>query len=155
MQTSIIKHSETISVGRIDAEFFHPDYMKIISKIQHVNPTYLADIIINFIHPMEIKRNYVEYENGIQFLRAQNIRPMMLEGDNNAVYISREDSIKLSNNNIFYNDILMTRTGANFGQCCIYLENVPLIGSSHTMILRTTQKQSYIMIFLIQDMVEN
>lgn len=44
MQTSIIKHSETVSAGRIDAEFFHPDIRKNYSLIQQLNYTTLEKI---------------------------------------------------------------------------------------------------------------
>ena len=85
--------------------------------------------------PKEISRKYVD--DGIAFLRAQNVRPMSVDLDSNAVFISAEDAYELQNNALNRKDILLTRTGANFGQCAIYLEDRQAIASSHTFIIRS------------------
>ena len=41
----------------------------------------------------------------------------------------------LQTNTIRNGDILVTRTGANFGQCAIFLEKIEAIASSHTFLI--------------------
>ena len=86
------------------------------------------------IHPQEIKRQYVE-KDGIWFLRAQNVRPMRIDLTNQ-VLISRGDAATLSQNEIKADDVLITRTGANRGECAIYDRKERAISSSHTFIVR-------------------
>jgi restriction endonuclease S subunit len=98
----------------------------------------LRDFGVKIYHPNEIKRNYVDY-GGIIFLRAQNVRPFEIDLESSKVYISDEDAKKLNRNQIKYEDVLITRTGANFGQCAIYLYKEKTIASSHTFIVRTQE----------------
>ena len=95
----------------------------------------LIDFQVKIRHPKEIKRNYVD--DGILFLRAQNVRPLSIDLTSNPVYISEEDAERLQENTIHNKDILITRTGANAGQCAIYLENRDAISSSHTFIVKS------------------
>ncbi len=76
-------------------------------------------------------------DDGILFLRAQNVRPLSIDLTSNPVYISEEDAERLQENTIHNKDILITRTGANAGQCAIYLENRDAISSSHTFIVKS------------------
>jgi len=149
MQTSIIKHSETISIGRLDAEFFHPEYISIINNIYNQNYSLLKNLCSSLIHPNEIVRAYSD-SNDVRFLRAQNIRPMMLEFDNSPVYICKEQAEKLPRNKLQYKDILITRSGANFGQCGIYTGNDYILTSSEGLLLRTNNPliSCYLMTFL-------
>ena len=87
-----------------------------------------------------IKRNLCirhPKDNGVLFLRAQNVRPLSIDLTSNPVYISEEDAERLQDNTIHYKDILITRSGANAGQCAIYLEDRHAISSSHTFIVQS------------------
>lgn len=119
---------------RFDSEFFKKEYYDIIKKIKANSYLYLRDTQTQIIHPSEIKR---EYENGrVLFFRAQNLKPLKIDFSNQ-VYISDVDAKKLINNLIKKEDILITRTGANFGDTCIFVENINAIASSHVLLLRT------------------
>lgn len=120
---------------RFDAEFFHPDYLKIQHQLEKVSSHRLIDFQVKIRHPKEIKRNYVD--DGVLFLRAQNVRPLSIDLTSNPVYISAEDAERLQENTIHHKDILITRSGANAGQCAIYLENNDAISSSHTFIVKS------------------
>ncbi len=138
MQYSIVNYevikSESHSL-RIDADFFHPYYLDILKKLKDKPFKKLADFKIKIQHPKEIKRKYSE--KGVMFLRAQNVRPLRIDITNNTVYISEKDANILKNNLINEKDILLTRTGANFGQCAIFLEKRKAIASSHTFIIKS------------------
>ena len=120
---------------RLDAAFFHPDYLKIQRQLEKVSSHKLIDFQVKIRHPKEIKRNYVD--DGVLFLRAQNVRPLSIDLTSNPVYISEEDAECLQENTIHHKDILITRSGANAGQCAIYLENNDAISSSHTFIVKS------------------
>ena len=120
---------------RLDAEFFHPDYLKIQRQLEEISSHRLIDFQVEIKHPKEIQRNYVD--DSILFLRAQNVRPLSIDLTSNPVYISEEDAGRLQENTIHHKDILITRTGANAGQCAIYLENCDAISSSHTFIVKS------------------
>ena len=129
---SVVDSSHSL---RLDAEFFHPDYLEIQRQLEKIGSHKLIDFQVKIRHPKEIKRNYVD--SGILFLRAQNVRPLSIDLTSNPVYISEEDAERLKENTIHHKDILITRTGANAGQCAIYLENRDAISSSHTFILKS------------------
>ncbi len=129
---SIVDSSHSM---RLDAEFFHPDYLKIQRQLEKISSHRLIDFQVKIRHPKEIQRNYVD--DGVLFLRAQNVRPLSIDLTSNPVYISEEDAERLQENMIRHKDILITRSGANAGQCAIYLENSDAISSSHTFIVKS------------------
>ena len=138
MQYSIVDYQSIVDAShslRFDAEFFRPDYLQVQRRLEEIGSRKLIDFQVNIRHPKEIKRNYVD--NGVLFLRAQNVRPLSIDLTANPVYISEEDAERLKENTIHYKDILITRSGANAGQCAIYLENSYAISSSHTFILKS------------------
>ena len=138
MQYSVVDYQSIVDAShslRFDAEFFRPDYLQVQRRLEEIGSRKLIDFQVNIRHPKEIKRNYVD--NGVPFLRAQNVRPLSIDLTANPVYISEEDAERLKENMIQYKDILITRSGANAGQCAIYLENSYAISSSHTFILKS------------------
>lgn len=138
MQYSVIDYQSIVDAShslRLDAEFFRPDYLQIQNRLEEIGSRKLIDFQVNIRHPKEIQRNYVD--NGILFLRAQNVRPLSIDLTSNPVYISEEDAERLKENTIHYKDILITRSGANAGQCTIYLEDSHAISSSHTFIVQS------------------
>ena len=120
---------------RLDAEFFRPDYLKIQHQLEEIGSHKLIDFQVKIRHPKEIKRNYVD--DGVLLLRGQNVRPLSIDLTSNPVYISEEDAERLKENTIRYKNILIMRSGANVGQCAIYLENNNSISMSDTLIIQS------------------
>ncbi|MCD6564364.1 MAG: hypothetical protein J7K53_00315 [Bacteroidales bacterium] len=138
MQTSIVNFCKVVNDSdcmRIDAEFFKKEYLIVDGLLRKKQYKNLKDFGIKIYHPNEIKRNYVD-SGGVLFFRAQNLRPLEISLESNKVYVSDDDARKLNKNKIEYTDVLITRTGANFGQCAVYLEKEKAIASSHTFIVR-------------------
>lgn len=130
---------------RFDAEFVKKEYLHIESKLKAKSFKTLSEVKIEVIHPTEIKRDFVD--DGIWFFRTQNLRPLKIENSND-VFISNEDVEKLSRNILKYADVLMTRTGANYGQTAIYNLDKKAIASSHVLIFRNNFfNQYYLAIF--------
>ena len=137
MQYSIVDYQSIVDAShslRFDAEFFLPHYLQIQRRLEEIGSRRLSDFQVNIRHPKEIRRNYVD--DGILFLRAQNVRPLSIDLTSNPVYISEEDAERLQDNTIHYKDILITRSGTA-GLCAIYLENKKAISSSHTFIVKS------------------
>lgn len=119
---------------RFDSEYQLKAHRSAIKKIQDFGAAQFKDDDPQIIHPHEIVREYVE-EGGIWFLRAQNVRPLQID-PRNRVMISKEDASELTRNVVKRGDVLITRTGANRGQCAFFDRDEPAIASSHTFIVR-------------------
>ena len=138
MQYSVVDYQSIVEAShslRLDAEFFRPDYLQIQNRLEEIGSRRLIDFQVNIRHPKEIKRNYVP--NGVLLLRGQNVRPLSIDLTANPVYISEEDAERLKENTIRYKNILIMRSGANVGQCAIYLESNPAISMSDTLIIQS------------------
>ena len=138
MQYSVVDYQSIVDAShslRLDAEFFRPDYLRVQRKLEKIGSRRLIDFQVNIRHPKEIQRNYVD--DGVLLLRGQNVRPLSIDLTSNPVYISEEDAERLKENTIHYKDILIMRSGANVGQCAIYLENSSAISMSDTLIIRS------------------
>ena len=132
---------------RFDAEFFHPDYLNIQHQLEKISSHRLIDFQVKIRHPKEIKRNYVD--DGVLLFRGQNVRPLSIDLTSNPVYISEEDAERLKENTIYYKNILIMRSGANVGQCAIYLENKNAVSMSDTLIIQSGNLNPFLLtIFL-------
>ena len=151
MQHSIIDYRTLLDSSysmRFDAEFFHNDYIAIQHQLEEIDSRKLIDFQVKIKHPKEIKRNYVD-NGGVLLLRGQNVRPLSIDLKSNPVYISEEDAERLKGNTIRYKDILIMRSGANVGQCAIYLENNDVISMSDTLIIQSGNLNPFLLtIFL-------
>lgn len=67
-----------------------------------------------------MKNRYVE--QGIPFLRSQNVRPLRFEPAG-LVFIDSVFHSSLRKSALVGNEILVTRSGANTGDCCVYPKN--------------------------------
>ena len=150
MQYSIVNYQSVVASShsmRLDAEFFHPDYLKIQHQLEEISSRKLIDLQVKIRHPIEIKRNYVD--DGVLLLRGQNVRPLSIDLTSNPVYISEEDAERLKENTIRYKNILIMRSGANVGQCAIYLEKNDAISMSDTLIIQSGNLNPFLLtIFL-------
>jgi hypothetical protein len=118
---------------RLDSEYQIKAHRLAIERVRAFGAKQLKDDHPAIIHPQEIIREYVE--EGTWFLRAQNVRPLKIDSTNQ-VLISSEDAAKLSRNEVRSGDVLVTRTGANRGQCAYFDRAETPIASSHTFIIR-------------------
>lgn len=112
---SIVKVSELEGPKRLDAEYYRPEYLR-FEKLLSSYPS-LRECVEKIIHPVEIKRIY---ENkGIQILLAQNIQRNFLDF---GVTAFMPESVKglISRNKLLANDVVMTRSGANYGDAATY-----------------------------------
>ena len=73
-------------------------------------------------HVGETSSFFTTKENGIPFIRSQNVRPGKLVLDD-IKYITREFHKKSKKSQLLAGDILIVRVGQNRGDCCVLPEN--------------------------------
>lgn len=144
---SKIKLTDINTYSRIDGDFYKPEYLDVRKKL--LNYKNLSHYISQIIHPGEFKRIYSD--EGISVLRAQNIRPMKVDFESNSVFVPKSIANNLTRNKLKYGDVLITRTGANFGQTAIYVDDTKnAIVTSHTFIVKTNENinSAYLALYL-------
>lgn len=134
---------------RIDSEYFKKEYLENEKLLLNLNSIQLKETDITIKHPAEIARNYIDSQKGVWFFRTQNLRPLFIDCERNQVFISNQDAQKLRKNIIEKDDILITRTGANCGDCAIYNLDKMTIASSHILIAKNSFfNQYFLAVFL-------
>lgn len=147
-EINLSSHLERNENFRLDAEFRTKESLRFETLLFNKGAKTFGECSPEILHPQEIQRNYVEKDEGVWFFRAQNIRPLQIR-ESNQVYIGLEDAVRLKRNRIQLGDVLMTRTGANAGDCALFKFREEAIGSSHTFIIRQkTYSQSFLAVFL-------
>ncbi len=119
---SIVQRSKMSDTFRLDAEFYRPEYLHFQKLTEPGTP--LSSIVHRIMHPIEITRVYTEA--GIRILLAQNIRPNYLDLSNEA-YMPTTTAQLIGRNRLAIGDVLMTRSGANFGDTACYLGDPAVI----------------------------
>lgn len=112
---STVDKSATSTIFRLDAEFYKPEYLQFEKAT--AGGVSLSDVVQRIMHPVEITRIYVD--RGIRILLAQNIRPNRLEMAY-AVYMPHTVQPVLAKNRLKRGDVVMTRSGANFGDTATF-----------------------------------
>jgi type I restriction enzyme, S subunit len=137
LEVSILQMSDWLNDNkflRLDSEYQLKPYRAAIEHVRTFGATQFKDDGPVIIHPHEIVRDYVE-DDGVWFLRAQNVRPLQIDA-RNQVLVSAQDAAKLKRNLIKKSDVLVTRTGANRGQCALFDRDETAVASSHTFLIR-------------------
>ncbi len=89
------------------------------------------EITVGHVGPM--KDRYVV--NGIRFLRSQNVRPLHFD-PSGLVYIPPDFHSQLSKSSLSGEEILVVRSGANTGDCCVFPRNLAPANCADLVITR-------------------
>jgi type I restriction enzyme S subunit len=132
LSISAIKVSELEGRKRLDAEYYQPHFLEMVKQFEHFKS--LTDYKPLILHPTEVKRVYEE--EGLQLLFTQNIRDNRLDfSHTDYLPFSVEEQIR--KNKLQPGDVVVTRTGANFGDAASYDGTPsPIYASSHCIIIR-------------------
>lgn len=132
---SVVKLSELEGAKRIDADYYQIEFKLIKKNLEKIAEP-LKDLISYIKHPAEIKRIY-ETE-GIPYILAENIsKNFWILQFTQERYISEQTAQQIPQNKLEEGDVLITRTGANFGDACVYLgDPKPAYASAHIIIIR-------------------
>jgi type I restriction enzyme, S subunit len=89
------------------------------------------EITVGHVGPM--KDRYVE--EGVTFLRSQNVKPLRFVTDG-LVRIPADFHVQLSKSELLGGEILVVRSGANTGDCCVFRRNLGAANCSDLVITR-------------------
>ena len=132
---SVVKLSELEGAKRIDADYYQPELDLIKKKLEKIGEP-LKNLISSIKHPTEIKRIYET--KGIPYILAENIsKNLWILQFIEKRFISYERALLIPQNKLKIGDVLVTRTGANYGDACVYLgDPEPAYASAHIIIIR-------------------
>lgn len=132
MSASTIKVSELEGRMRLDAEYYQPHYLDMVKRFGEFKS--LADYNPFILHPTEVKRVYEE--DGLQLLFTQNIRDNRLDFSHVA-FLPYSIEGQIQRNKLQPGDVVVTRTGANFGDAAPY-DGIPspIYASAHCIVIR-------------------
>lgn len=119
-------------VGRTDAEFYQPRFLKFDSLARNTGQR-LDSLFFEIIQPTEFVREYAPAGTGAQFWRAQNVRRGYVDTDN-VEFVDWAVFQQVHKSHVREGDVLITRTGANAGDCAVVPPGTQNIAvSSHTL----------------------
>jgi type I restriction enzyme M protein len=120
--------------GRIDPEFYNPEYKIPDSKIF----TKIRKITTQIIHPPEYPREFSD--DGFQLIRSQNVRPLGLTLHENPVFFSAEFLEKKKYSLAKKGDVLVVRSGVNAGDVAVVDNNYAnVIIGADTLLCRCSE----------------
>ena len=142
---STVDKSATSTTFRLDAEFYKPEYLQFEKATCNGDP--MVNVVQQIMHPVEITRVYAD--DGIRILLAQNIRPNRLEMAY-AVYMPQAVQPGLAKNRLKPGDVVMTRSGANFGDTASFFgESEDVYACADCLVIRPKDISSgYLSTFL-------
>ncbi len=98
---------------RVNSEYFCKEAMRAAALVTTCENLPVSAIVDGVQHPVELTREYDDH--GLLIMLAQNVRDNRIEfGD--AAYMSESRRPLLAPNRLNVGDVLMTRSGANYGQ---------------------------------------
>jgi len=127
-----VQLSNLPTVGRTDAEFYQPKFLK-FDDLARSTGQRLGNLFSEIIQPTEFIRQYAPAGTGAQFWRAQNVRRGYVDIDD-VECVDWATFQQVHKSHVREGDVLITRTGANAGDCAVVppgTQNVAV--SSHTL----------------------
>jgi type I restriction enzyme M protein len=130
---SIISAGDLTRQARWDSEAFTPEVLRLEGVLAGAPR---LDDLATVTHPAEIPRVYTTESSGVPFLLAANLRAVLPDFAQLA-RIPAAVANTLANNELSTEDVLVTRTGANYGVACVYLgESGAVYTSGEGLIVR-------------------
>jgi type I restriction enzyme S subunit len=118
---------------RIDAEFFNRQSLLAISQIRSRPHERLGNICARIQHPIEVKRDYED--EGLLTIMAKNVRSNRTDLSDPRFM---PDALRpiVTRNKLKAGDVLVTRTGANFGQVASWHHQIEAFACADILVLR-------------------
>lgn len=136
LEITVLPESEVFvenPTNRIDSEFLSKDAIASVDLIKRAANQYLKTLVSKIQHPAELTREYAE--SGLHVVLAQNVRDNLLSFPEKA-FMSLSVKAFLAPNRLKYDDVLMTRSGANFGQTACWKLNEEAYACADLLIFR-------------------
>lgn len=136
LDASILRVSEVADLNpgfRVDAEFFARPAMKALAGIRLAQHESLRNLCSRIQHPIEVVREYED--EGLLTVMAKNVRSNRVELSD-LRFMPAELRPVVSRNQLCRDDILITRTGANFGQSATWKHDHEAFVCADILVLR-------------------
>lgn len=131
---------------RFDAEFFSRAALDALAEIRRTAHERLGDLCTRIQHPIEVKRDYEE--TGLLTVMAKNVRSNRVELSD-VRFMPEDLRPTVDRNKLAYGDVLVTRTGANFGQVAPWKRHSEAFACADILIIRKpTLPSGYLSSFL-------
>lgn len=104
---------------RLDSEFFLKETLRTVQLIKKIPNEPICSIVTRVQHPRELERIYED--SGLHVVLAQNVRNNYFEFVEKACMPESVRAV-LATNLVNAGDMLMTRSGANYGQTAVWRE---------------------------------
>lgn len=133
---SIIQKSQLEGAHRIDAEYYQPDYLVYQKRLELLHAINLVDLTrkidVGFVSSMVSHF----HENGIMLLRTQNVKPFIVDIEDDLVFIDEEFHNKLKKSQIRAGQVLLARSGS-IGDAAIVPQDFPIANSADIILIET------------------
>jgi type I restriction enzyme, S subunit len=133
LEISVLNLSDLNDELRYESEFFRKPILKALRKIKALPHLTLGELTKKIQHPVEVERTYSD--SGLRLLLAQEVRSNELSlGEGSFMPTAME--LKLSANKLVDGDVVITRSGANVGQCAPVKTSAPLFACADLLVIR-------------------
>ena len=135
---NVKKFNQSFSdTGRLDAEFHHAKYDKLLNLIANHNPMSLSSVSKSIPGFAFSSKDYLS--KGIQLVRIQNVSGSLLDLKRNPVYLDSESIEADSPYLVREGDVLMAMTGATIGKCSLNNSKEPLLLNQRVLAIRSNE----------------
>ncbi|HEY9800261.1 MAG TPA: N-6 DNA methylase [Leptolyngbyaceae cyanobacterium] len=154
LEAAEVKLSNLEFSGRIDSEYYRPDFLRLEAKIFSKEHCLLSEKVSFLIGPFGsqfIVENY-EQESPYRYIRGRNVKPFFIKNDDN-VYIPERDYKRLIKYKLSKNDILISVVGTLGNSSIVTDEVLPAIFSCKTTVIRHSDEtlSKYLLAYLNSD----
>lgn len=132
---------------RIDAEFFAKEALDALARIRARDHAPLQSVCERIQHPAEVKREYED--QGLLTVMAKDVRANRVRLSDPS-YMPEQLRRAVSQNRLNSGDVLVTRTGANYGQAAPWKQDLEAFACADILVVRDPKVPSgYLSSFLV------
>lgn len=115
------RFADVVRRERMDAECFDKAALALADRLASIaNVETISQVAaVSDGNHLSIANEFGDEDDGVRYLRGQDISGAMMLDDRNPVFIPRSEYDKLVRSHIFVNDVLITIVGANTGQTAL------------------------------------
>lgn len=118
---SVIQKSQLEGAMRIDAEYYQPEFLELVSKIKSQKSVFLGSLGA-VVYGTTPEGGFFETE-GVPFMRSQNFSNIMID-DSDLVFCSNKFHAKNKKSEVKSGDILFAAVGATIGDLAIVQSDI-------------------------------
>ncbi len=139
---SIIKKSQLEGAHRLDAEYYQPEYLENVRKLENYGFVQLQELSAIDITKGEtpLWRGDDYLSSGIPFLRSENLSPAGLDLSR-LVFVSQKVHERMKRSKIYPNDILIAIVGATIGHAGLVTDDYSEYNSNQAVAIVRPQKE--------------